>query len=816
MIRFLGYTKQSLCLALLSGLVAILVWPMLVSAATPPSPPAFTLTNQTTDIVLAGNTRYFRETSAPLNLQQFLSVLQKQDLPTTPKAGHVLGITEHHYWFYTTFTNVSDIPEWYLHFHYFGNGSAEVYLADERGDWQQIGGVTQSLQRHFLQPLRLNPINLVEGVPYQLAIRALSPGPDKFDFHISNADSLQSFTMWDNRWLGIFYGGFITLILYNFFVALSMRSATYGYYVGYLLSMAIFLLVLDGFGHLYIWSEYENWSKSAYYVFVGGLVIFGSQFSRLFLNTKTELPTLDRILRVIIYCAALLSLVIALFSSHPLFTSLSMVLASVYAFSIFAGGCISYIRGNRMARYFLLAWIFPSLGILYTTSMYSGLVPFNSLGYNALHFTSLIEAILLSMALADRINILREERQTAVLAAKSRLEESNRELALTNELKDAFLGTISHELRTPMNGVIAALELLKQSTLDDKDRSLLNTMSLSSETMLTMIERILCFSELQSKTTQLHLETVNLEVWLKQLDSHWKQQCDVKKIHWQLKSSIPSPTWLSIDMRKVDMLLSELISNAIKFTPNGTITLEISFTNIADVSALSITLSDTGIGIPTERRHELFKPFHQLQYKFDRQYGGLGIGLALSQELANVLGGSLALLDQDKNVQGTTIRCIFPIRQVDVAEQKPAELSVLASANAKSRTVKVNNPDHQALNILIVEDNPVNQMIMKTIMASLGHRYELAEDGERAVVAAKQQHFDLILMDCQMPVMDGFEATRQIRKSVALNAKTPIIAVTANAMEGDRQRCLDAGMDDYIKKPVKPRVIDEALQHWVA
>lgn len=812
MINSTIYGKWFHCLALLGGFAAILILPILGFAATQsPQTSTLTLTNQTTDVLLAGHTRYLRDESNTLTLRAFLQIMEEQALPTTHEAGNVLGITEQYYWFYTQFTNASDLPEWYLHFRYFGNGSAEVYLADEQGDWQQIGGVTQTLQRHFLQPLRFKSFDLKEGIPYQLAIRALSPGPDKFDIHISNADTLETFTKWDNRWLGIFYGGFITLILYNFFVALSMRSGTYGFYVGYLLCMAIFLLVLDGFGHLYIWPEYEKWSKSAYYVFVGCLVIFGSQFSRLFLNTKKELPTLDRILQVLIYCAALLSLVIALFSSHPIFTSLSMVLASSYAFSIFSGGCISYIRGNRMARYFLLAWIFPSLGILYTTSMYAGLMPFNSLGYNALHFTSLIEAILLSMALADRINILREERESAVLAAKSRLEESNRELALTNELKDAFLGTISHELRTPMNGVIAALELLKQSPLDDKDRSLLNTMSLSSETMLTMIERILCFSELQSKTTQLHLETVNLEVWLKQLNAHWKQQCEAKNIQWRLESTIPTSTWASIDIHKVDMLMSELINNAIKFTHQGAITLNVDLTNIAEATALSLKISDTGIGIPVERRHELFKPFHQLQYKFDRQYGGLGIGLALSQELANVLGGSLALLDNQDEQQGTTIRCIFPIRKIPVSDQAKSDLSIVKTEIPKPISSKTHS-----LNILIVEDNPVNQMIMKKIMASLGHHYELAEDGERAVMAAEKQLFDLILMDCQMPVMDGFEATRRIRKAVSLNSKTPIIAVTANAMEGDRQRCLDAGMDDYIKKPVKPRMIDEALQHWLA
>ncbi|MCG8671047.1 MAG: response regulator [Pseudomonadales bacterium] len=758
---------------------------------------------------LAGHTRFYRDDEGSLTLEGFLA-MDKEALPVSDPRGMVYGVTDKFYWFYTKVKNQTANPNWLLAFQYFGNGGAQVFVREEQGDWQLIGEVKRNIPRHFFVPSMLEPYK-----DYELVIKSVSPGPDKFHIFLLDQIGKERFVVADNRWLGLFYGGIITLILYNIFVALSMRSYSYGAYVLYLFSILAFLFTLDGFGQIYWWGENEEWSRSSYYVLVGFFVACGCQFCRLFLATKVEHPIIDKQLFVLIICGLILSLVELSFSSHPVFTNFAMLLASIYAFVIFVIGIIAYVKGNRVARYFLLAWFFPVFGVLYTTSMYAGFVPFDTIGYNMFHVTSLIQAIMLSMALADRINFFREERETAINASKLRLEVSNKELAKANKLKNAFLGTISHELRTPMNGVIASIPLLKRFLKGKEETELLDTMEASSDSMLKMVDRILSFSEIQAGTAAIKREPIALNQWVSTHARRWQHACEQRNLNWHLNLQTEADLGVSIDQLKVKQVLSELVANAIKFTTKGDVTLMVDVYMLDRQDYLRFRVKDTGIGIPRSRRLDVFKSFNQVQDGFDRQYGGLGIGLALSKEIALMMNARIKILDCE---DGCLVSFYLPLLRAEpekmiALEQPKLEPQHISTATSLEQE-QVDNL--RPLNILVVEDNPVNQMIMKKILGSLGHEFSVADDGVQAVAASKEQHYDLILMDCQMPNMDGFEATRLIRSEDNQNRATPIIAVTANAMEADRERCLAAGMNDYLKKPVKPAMIDDALHRWAS
>ncbi len=752
---------------------------------------------------VAGVMRYLRDSTHALRIDDLQNPeLIKHFKPTRPNY-MVLGLTDDPYWFYFRLRNQMSRQDWFFNIRYFGNGRAEVFLREPGLEWQQAGFLERNLERHYFLPLTLK-----EGVEYEVALRSHSPGPDKFAVFIVDDQAKEYFTVWDNRWLGVFYGSFATLILYNLFVALSMRSVTYGFYVLYLLGVSSYLFAIDGFGQQLFWGESIEWSRVSYYVFACLMVACGCLFAKRYLQTSVLQPSMDRVLNLMILFSLLLLMVLSATGEHPLLTGITMLLASLYALVIFAASLTAYLKGNRMARYFLLAWLFPEVGVIYTTAMYSGLTPFNEWGYNALHFASLVEAILLSLALADRINILQQEKESAVVASRNRLQQSNESLERTNAMKDAFLGTVSHELRTPMNGVIASLELLKARPLGETEHALLDAMSISSETMMQLVERILNYSELLSGKAQVNSEVIEIRQWLSEQQEQWKAQCEEKNLNWQYHIDPDVSGAIKIDPYKVGLLLSELIGNAIKFTSHGTVTLNIDGEDDAQTQILRFSVSDEGIGIPEAKLKEIFQSFYQVQHKYDRQYGGLGIGLAIAKEIADLLSGKLMFRPKDN---GLHVDFVLPCKRVSITDSKTSEGIV-------DRKEEPANPLEQStgLLILIVEDNPVNQMVLKKIVHSLGHDCRVACDGEEAVTMADQQVFDLIFMDCQMPHMDGFEATRIIRSESNANRATPIVAVTANAMEGDRQRCLDAGMNDYLKKPVKPAMIEDIVQKWVA
>ncbi|MBA53646.1 MAG: hypothetical protein CMK89_04260 [Pseudomonadales bacterium] len=360
-----------------------------------------------------------------------------------------------------------------------------------------------------------------------------------------------------------------------------------------------------------------------------------------------------------------------------------------------------------------------------------------------------------------------------------------REIERTNRLKDEFLGTISHEMRTPMNGIIGSLNLLSKVELTPDQRVWLEAASRSADSMMLSIDDILELSEVMSGREQVDLASKGLQV-----------ECRFEDVADQLLSS---------DEKKVFHVVRHLLSNAIKFSPAGEITISISRVPVyhGAPERVSIVIQDSGPGIEPHQIKELFKPFQQADGSFRRQYQGMGIGLSICKAIAKLLGGSIYL--ENRAGGGLSVEFCFPV--FDVKEGDFAE------AESQGR---VSVLDHQQPLVLVVEDNPVNQMVIKGYLKRLGCEVITANNGKEALDLVGQRAVDLVFMDCQMPVMDGFEATRKMREMDEPVCNLPIIAVTANAMDADRRMCLQSGMDGYLKKPVALVDIESELKAHVS
>ncbi len=378
-------------------------------------------------------------------------------------------------------------------------------------------------------------------------------------------------------------------------------------------------------------------------------------------------------------------------------------------------------------------------------------------------------------------------------------------LKKADKVKSDFFSTISHELLTPLNGINGYLQLLKDQV---NDNDYLTGIERSSEDMLLLISRILSFSQLHAKKLSVEPIKFTLGSMLNPLREKYNHSCQSKSLGFDFNVEGQVPDLLEGDSRKIFQILDELLSNAVKFTSSGSVGLSINVVEIEPItddkpigkSSLLFSVTDTGIGIDKEDRNKVFSLFNQADNSNTRQYGGVGLGLYLSKALCEMLGGDLALATSfGEGSQFDFVVDLKTEREISIVEIR--DKSYLAKSDVC---------------LLVVEDNVVNQKIMRGILKSLGYQCHIAENGDVALDMLEKEKYHLIFMDCQMPVKDGFETTEIIRAPKNVNRNIPIIAVTANAMSGDRERCLSSGMNDFMQKPIKRDLVDKSINQWIS
>lgn len=397
--------------------------------------------------------------------------------------------------------------------------------------------------------------------------------------------------------------------------------------------------------------------------------------------------------------------------------------------------------------------------------------------------------------------------QAQLLASKEAAEAANR-------AKSTFLATMSHEIRTPLNGVLGMTEVLSRNAQDPKQKHNLDIIRQSGTNLLAIINDILDFSKLEAEKLELDCHPIQLGEFMTNLCNSHLSVCQNKGVAFEHSIIPEQELWIEADSTRLCRILNNLIGNAIKFTQSGIVIVTAEVLSSDNHNArIRFSVNDTGIGISAADLSDLFEPFTQVDDSHSRQFGGTGLGLAISKQLVELMDGEITATSEFGKGSNFSFELQFKVNGASTRKNTPK----MVPAPPMLPDIPPNSATGTRGSVLIVEDCPINQEVAILMLEAQGCEVSIAENGRTALEITETQVFDLIFMDCHMPVMDGYDSAKAIRqreKSQA-GAQVPIIALTANAIHGDRDFCLAAGMDDYVSKPYTVEDLASMLDRWL-
>jgi signal transduction histidine kinase/CheY-like chemotaxis protein len=765
------------------------------------------LNDSSTQAALSNNAFYLEDINGEYSLSDIVE-LNKSNFELLTEEFLNKGFTSSTYWLMFSLLDKTidkKTQSWKLETTYPLLDYLDIYIVDEikNIEYIELGDIHPFSQRPIDHRNFIVPISLYDNERKDIYVRISTSSSMQVPIFIRHPDYLFEAHSTEQYGLGLYYGVMIFMFFYNFFLWFSIRDPSYLWYISYLAAFTILQATFSGLSYQYLWPN-SPWVESiALPISIALVGFFGTEFARRFLHTRQYHVVADNLLRSVLVLSAIVFLLSFIADTATVMALAKIVIVAFLLFILYASAAI-FLRGHRQARFFLAAWVSLILGVLFTTGMILGIFPSTFFMTHASKIGSVIEIFLLSFALADRIKIIENEKKIIEFRAQQALERTNKKLQENNRLKYKFLATISNALRTPLNRILGCLELTQLEITQEN----INMTKGSANEMLNLVDQVLSYNEFQTGNFIVKMAAINLPEFLEKIDKNMRQACAVKGIAFSIKNDNCNPKTIITDKKRLFQAINPILDNALKFTDRGHISLSVHIKYVDKQYLLLIKIEDSGIGITEHKRDDILNAFTQGNGSSSRQFSGLGIGLSLVQVLCTQLQGSIHITSTIN--YGTLIELSLPIDVPKIVSNSDTQKTI-------GDKIKVIKKDAR---VLIVEDNHINQVVLKTMLQRLNIKNDTAEHGRKALSILRQTNangegFDLIFMDCQMPVMDGFEATQNIRNSGEPYADIPIIAVTANALSSDKERCLQAGMNDYLSKPFKLNDIRSKLQDWL-
>lgn len=688
---------------------------------------------------------------------------------------------------------------WFLELAYPPLNRLDLYQNDGTGNYRlttRTGSALPFSSREVRQSNYLFKLNFVPDQRQTVYLRLQSQGSIQAPLTLWAGTAYMEEQPLRLYVLGAIYGVLLGMLVYNLFIYLSVRDTSYLYYILYIASFGLYQLSVNGVAVEYFWPNNPWWANAAVPFLIGSAALFGSLFARSFLHTAQHSRWLNRTLLALAACGGLV-MVLALVTSYAVALRLATALALVFTVTIFVAAIKAWYCGQRMARYFIIAWSAFLLGGVVNTLMVLGYLPNVFLTMYASQIGSAIEVALLSLALADRINGMREQQAQILFDASQKLEVLNQQLARSNRLKDEFLATLTHELRTPMNGVIGSLELMQTESLDDELAQYQQTAAGSARDMMRMVNGILTLTELQAGRLAARPQVFGLRAVLDTLRQQFTASAQAKGLEFSVDVADTVPDRVIGDADKLTQCLDCLLDNAFKFTHHGAVRLRVVGVPQADGEwRLSFIVTDTGIGFAFLDEATLYQRFFQLDGSMTREYGGLGIGLAICRQLIELVGGRLTHHSEPR--KGSRFQLEMDIKTI------PPEAKTAAQVQPAQRSP-------QACTVLLVDDNSVAQLAVRGMLLKLGYRVKAVDGGPAALAALQESRFDAVVLDVPE---GGFSLCCQIRALPGCG-ELPVIGLSTALNVTDRERCHGIGMSEHLAKPVRFEALQATLERLV-
>ncbi|MGJ8670204.1 MAG: 7TM diverse intracellular signaling domain-containing protein [Oceanococcus sp.] len=722
-----------------------------------------------------------------------------------------LGFDSNVHWFRLVFSVEEQdlLQKWFADIDYPVLDFIDMYLWKNGELMQSLhsGDQVKASQRPAVSRTLLFPLALEAPGAYSLYIRLDSQSAHTLPLMLITSSQFAERSARFSFWMGLYFGVILITVLFSALVALITRGQLFVDYSAFVFFAGLGLpLSLTGYGSQFLWGEWPWLSNAMTPLSMGIALFFALSLTRQTLAIADIGHRLSRILRIEQWICVAVA-VSPLIADYALGIRLGTITGGAVAVSVILASIKASSHNQRTAQLFLVAWSWYLIAVLVKVLTVFGFAPFNIFTNYAMQLGLSVLIVFLAAALGDLLNADRKRMLKAQLQSM-RDANDRRQAEMAARTRTDFLAKMSHELRTPMNAVIGFSELGMRRDSADKRVRYLSQIHSAANSLLALINDILDFSKVESGHLELESAPVCVQPLFEKLRAMFELQAERKDIDFVLEYEDALPQWIEADALRLEQILINLMSNAIKFTEFGGVEVFVTVLRDEDGEQLQVRVRDTGVGIDKHDQNRLFQAFTQADETITRRFGGTGLGLVISKQLVSLMGGDIGVISRPG--QGSEFWFRVPLQAIDPPTDWVANSDTVHEMPALA---DLQGERLSGLKILLVEDNALNQILVQELLGSLDVEITMVENGRLAVEEVQNTNFDLVLMDVFMPEMDGYTATRKIREMEGY-ASLPIIAVSASVADQDRQSCFDAGMDDFVAKPIRAQeLIQCILQH---